>query len=238
MKAEYSTFVEYDELLRDDFKVRVRKQVKVLDTDFVDKNLMPWKDSAGQTLLSSYIAGNAKNKEPALAEATPSSHPVEDMSYNRRYVELYVLPSCPKSGYPAKQVERAIGIKHRLSTVALVIFDILLAAFCIRLASDALEDLQDLDERRYGIYAIAIFSILFLLELPMIHCVLGSWFATFLLEEYVENGDFLIRDDDQSTLSSESDMYLSHLSATQLESRSSVGLDGSLSKLFVPNSFV
>lgn len=140
---------------------------------------------------------------------------MEDLSMVRRpnfeLLELYVLADYPKSGLPRRFVDRACSLRYRLSTLGLMVFDLALVAFCIKLAANAVLDLPDHHQRMIGWYAMFSFLILLALEVPLIHWLLRSWLESALREEYLEHADFAPWeqiDEDSSLSSAESDAYL------------------------------
>mmetsp|Transcript_14408 Transcript_14408/g.21975 ORF Transcript_14408/g.21975 Transcript_14408/m.21975 type:complete len:190 (+) Transcript_14408:1-570(+) len=125
-------------------------------------------------------------------------------------VELYVLPGYPRSGMPVKQVERTCSTAYRVSTSVLILLNLGLAIFCTQLASNALMSLEDEVHSLIGWYAVAIFGILVILEMPVIYFFLDSWFKDALRDEYLESGDFMpMHYDDSSMSTAASDVFLS-----------------------------
>ncbi len=144
---------------------------------------------------------------------------MEDLSMVRRpefeYLELYVLRDYPKSGLPRRFVDRACSLRYRLSTLGLMVFDLALVAFCIKLAANAVLDLPDHHQRRMGWYAMLSFLLLLAMELPLIHWLLKGWLESALREEYLEHADVspwaaaaAAGEEDSSLSSAESDAYL------------------------------
>ena len=216
--TEYITFVEYTRQLSTNYTVRVRKQMKVRETDFV-RPLLPGTSAMLQSMkIKVGDQGSDQGGESDEAhygahcyESYDDSGPVNKLGTfpTPDTIELYILPEYPRSGYPRHQVERVCGCRYRLSTTALIVIDFALAAFCTRLATEAIEDLDDTEQRKIAKFAIRIFVILIAMQVPLTHCCLRKLFSDVLREEYLESGEFVpIEHDDSSLSSAASDAYL------------------------------
>lgn len=216
--TEYITFVEYTRQLSTNYTVRVRKQMKLKETDFV-RPLLPG-SSAMLKSMKVRVEDEESDQEGDSDEAHYGAHcyesyddsgPVNKLGTfpTQDTIELYVLPDYPKSGHPRHQVERGCSGRYRLSTAAFIAFDFALAAFCTRLAMEAIGDLDDMEKRKIGQYAIRIFVVLVVMQVPLIHCCMQKLFSDALREEYLESGEFVpIENDDSSLSSAASDAYL------------------------------
>ena len=220
---EYIAFVEYDFRLAEHYTVRVRKQVKAKASDFVNTSA-PGKGTLIGLRLGISCARNAQRDAYAElgypedtccgnADDWKDDADVSQVPASRELLELLVLPDHERSGYPRMAVERACGLRYRLSTLGLVVFDLALAAFCTRLAANDVLALEHDTHRIIGWYAIATFLVLIALEVPLIHCCCHQVFDDALKEEYLESGDYVPLPHDDSSLSSGSDMFLSRQSS-------------------------
>lgn len=215
---EYIAFCEYNCNLAKDYTVRIRKQVKAKQSDF---SANPRPGTEGM-LLSIRLAVSREAPELYTELANPEDpccggNELEDpwnegapiADEGRHFLELLILPGHERSAYPRRQVERACSIRYRLSTIGLVVFDLALAAFCTLLAANDVLALEHDGQKLIGWYAIAIFFLFFILQVPLIHYYCHQTFVDALKEEYLENGEYVPMPDDLSSLSSGSDMYLS-----------------------------
>ena len=228
---EYNLFVEYDRHLRDTYLVRIRKQVKARLSDFstplpphtttpspkpsgifqTPPRVAPFVESPKQQQQQhqhQHLNPPQKDwfEQYSLQNTSVSA---SSLVATHHLLELLVLPGHEKSGFPKNQIHRSCGLRYRLSTVSLIAFDFALAAFCTWLAATSGLDL-DIDHRRIGWYAFAAFFLLILLELPCVYLTMHEMFVQALLDEYLENGEYIHLPCDDSTISSKSDMYLSH----------------------------
>mmetsp|Transcript_30305 Transcript_30305/g.34551 ORF Transcript_30305/g.34551 Transcript_30305/m.34551 type:complete len:337 (-) Transcript_30305:628-1638(-) len=217
--SEYIVFVEYDFKMRDDYEVRIRKQMKAKASDF--RNAVdPGKE--GRRLDSLEPSNKSPHKSPIsnmdflkIEYSGPGEFIDEDpwrlfgscsaqgAVSARRYLELLILPGYERSAYPRNQIDRACSLRYRLSTIGLVLFDLALAAFCTRLAANDVLSLEHEEHRIIGWYAILTFLILLVLELPLIHFCSYQVFVDALKEEYIEHGEYVPLMCNSSSLSSE-----------------------------------
>ena len=220
---EYICFCEYDRNT-EGYTARIRKQCKAKASDFSSS---PRPGTEG--MLLSIKMATARQQQQQQQQVVGGdddmfvefSNP-EDVCCNmdddmwrsvgaaadREYLELLILPNHERSAYPRKSVERACSTKYRLLTIGLVVCDLALAAFCTLWATNDVLGLEE-DRRIIGWYAIAAFLVLIVLEVPMIHYCCHDMFLEALREEYLDNGEYVPLQDDASSLSSGSDMYLS-----------------------------
>ena len=122
-------------------------------------------------------------------------------------LELYILPGLPKSGYPKIQVNEKIGLKYRVSTMLLILVNIMISAFCTYFASRSMIEVESMQQQLFVKRAILFYVGLILLEVPAISFFLDGTFEEALIAEYVENGEFMPACEG-STLSSGSDKVL------------------------------
>jgi hypothetical protein len=229
---EYIAFCEYNCKMTEHYTVRIRKQFKSRQSDF-SSNPRPGtegmllsikvalsksrsKQSAAQQQQQPYYATNYdgtindNNTTNFCGDEDPwqlDLNPIGEGT-NRHDLELLFLPDKERSAYPRKQVERACSLRYRLSTIGLVTFGLALAAFCTRLAANDVLALEHGAHRIIGWYAIAVFLMLIFLEVPLIHYCCHTIFVDALREEYLESGEYIPLQCDDSSISSGSDMYL------------------------------
>jgi hypothetical protein len=221
---EYIAFVEYNQQICANYTVRVRKQVKAKASDFRSS---PQPGTTGM-LLSIKLQDGNPSPQAGLAELTqdPCGDDWDGCSISavdvpRKFLEILVLPQYERSGYPLQQVERACSIRYRLSTIGLIAFIVVLAAYCTCSAANDVSDQEQNGNRVIGLYSIAAFVILISLQVPIIHCYCHSIFLDALKEEYLESGEFVPLPCDESSLSSGSDIFLSLPSSRQYSKKES-----------------
>lgn len=223
--AEYICFIEYTRQLAKNYEVRVRKQMRAKETDFV-RPLFP-KSSAMLKSLKDQAQGNnlvqGDDTEDSIDEYVDIEPTHQSSTLGRPdTIELYVLSDFPTSALPRRQVERSCSYRHRLATFALIVVVLGLAAFCTRIAAEALFDLRDAGQERVDLFAVLLLVALVAVHVPLVHYGLRDWFWNILLEEYMESGEFVpMQRDDSSLSTSASDIFLT----TSPCASSSVGLD-------------
>lgn len=228
--AEYITFVEYTRKLSTNYEVRVRKQMKAMETDFV-KPLLPGSSAMLKSLKDQVendkiIVDRDDDNDSIDCDAYVDIGPIHQSSPLGRpdTIELYVLPDYPTSALPRRQIERAVGHRHRLATLSLLVVVLALAAFCSQIAAEALVDMNNSLQREIEFYALMFFVGLFLVQLPLVHFCLRGLFWNILESEYLASGDYVppIQRDDSSLSTTGSDAYLL---VSPCSSPTTVGLD-------------
>lgn len=208
LSTEYVLFVEYMKpICEGSYMTKIRKQVKAKEKDII------W------PACFSYSV-------EACEEAVPLDSPLEVQRMLRMMhddekaaknseglgkLEMLVMPNFHKSGISRRQVERSNGYRHRLSTLALVFSGFLLAAFCVRLAAKAISNTEDNDQDDTNLmtcYMSGVFAVLLSVEIVLLHCCLNKTFVDALEEEYLQSGDLVPIDEDDSSLSTGSDFFL------------------------------
>jgi hypothetical protein len=213
----YTTFVEYTRHLSTNYTVRVRKQMRANEADFV-RPLLPGSNSMLKVEVGDEESAHEKDSDEAHRDedhcykAYGDSFPVNacDMLPFPGTMELYILPDYPKSGHARREVEKYCSYQYRFLTAMLIAFDFALAAFCARLAAEAIDNLENLGKQRGGRCAIGIFVAFVVMQLPLIHCCMRRVFSDALRDEYLESGEFVPigREDDSTISSAGSDAYL------------------------------
>lgn len=213
--AEYIVFVEYSRKLRSNYDVRVRKQMKAKETDFI-KPLIPG-SHAMLASLKDQVEGDKIVERDHVEGIDCDGYvdigigPIHQSSTLGRpdEIELYVLPDFPTSALPRRQVERACGYRYRLATFAFVVVVLALAAFCTRIAAEALVDMTNPEQGGIEFYAFLFFMGLIVVQAPVIHFCLRDLFWSVLQGEYLNEGDYVpIERDDSSLSTSGSDAFL------------------------------
>lgn len=223
--AEYIIFVEYSRELSADYEVRIRKQMKVLETDF-SRRLVPGSSAMLQS-LKSQEEGDKKANEVETEEILCCGYvDIESVQQSKAFactktIELYVLQEFPTSGLPRRQVERSCSYRHRLATFALIVVVLTLAGLCTRVAAATLVDMTDARENAIDLYSILLLAALILAQVPLVHYCMRNLFWSILLKEYLESGDYVTIHRDDSTLSATA----SDISLKSPCTSASVGLD-------------
>lgn len=224
-KPAFIAFVEYNRNMTKDYAVRIRKQVKVSQVDFIEpvrigtirieveveggaspsdeNNFYLLNDSTQMclTMTSDFPDAFIPGQQGSLSENlfVPEHH----------YIELLVLPGYVRSAYPKNSVKRACSFQSRLTTLILISVFVVLVAFLTGLASKAVIDMDDERQKSIGWFAIGSLLVLIVLEVPLIHFCLNDFFAGALRAEYLELGDFVPLHGGSSSLSSaNSDSFL------------------------------
>jgi hypothetical protein len=225
--SEYLCFCEYDRTLAQNYSVRIRKQCKAKAWDFVF-NPRPGSEQMLVSLKKSMLQLDENGNEVMFVEF-PNQHESccpgagadndndddEHAAMNgadgppeRKFLEMLILPGHELSALPKKAVQRSCSTRYQFSTVGLILFDLCLAAFCTWWAINEVTSLEDDGQRARGWCAIIVFVVLVALEIPLIHSCCHGMLVDALKEEYLDSGDFVPLQDDASSLSSGSDVYL------------------------------
>jgi hypothetical protein len=223
---EYVCFCEYDRNLAHNYIVRVRKQCKAKAWDFVltprpgsERMLLSIKRETSQRVdengdeimfveLPDQPEACCAGADDNGADANTDVHGGRAVPPDRKFLEMLILPGHELSALPKKAVQRACSIQYRFSTAGLVLFGLCLALCCTYWAIHEVTSLEDDSQRARGWCAIVAFVVLAALEIPLIHGCCHGMLVDALKEEYLDSGDFVPMEDDASSLSSGSDMYL------------------------------
>lgn len=238
-QPELTVFVEYNWLFAKDYMVRVRKQVKSRQDDFValvkigspsmmhiSINTMlhggPIITTSPTHLLEQQLNGSGAitTDFSDFSHALPKI-PEPAFLRDHYFLDLLVLPEYARSAHPQKSVERACSPQSRMSTATLLLFTLLLAAFCAFLAAEAVSGIEDEHEQSLGYNAIGVFLVLTVLQVPLIHLLLHGVIVSALREEYLERGELVPMDEGSSSISSVGSMggfYPKTMSAVSLTS--------------------
>jgi hypothetical protein len=217
-QKEYVVTVEYNQLISETYRIRVRKQIRVMQSDFIHPEL----NGAHESALDERNK-EANPKEDDIAGVDPESlitkRPqiifnqesfFQQFFLEHRKLELLVLGDHPKSGFPARQLDRRLGLRYRLSSVAFVISTILLALFCFGVAVQSIMEEEDANHRQSGWIIVWVFVTLTAAQIPCIHLLLNKILVDSLEEEYCERAELAPAGQEDSSLSSAgSDLFLS-----------------------------
>jgi hypothetical protein len=232
---EYVAIVEYIQELSGHYRVRIRKQVRVLESDFIYQDaegtliVPPGKVATGGTSAEGCMTILKKISREGIDEkdqVDPESLVKPDtddtpyiefphsssfyQSLEQRKLNMLVMPNKPKSGYPLGQVERSQTLRYRLPTVFLVAFMYLLVLFCLSMAIVTIAALDDEKERHLGWIIVSVFAALTVLLIPIIHWTRYNMLRNLLEEEYFESAEFARQSgQDDTTISTwGSDVYM------------------------------
>lgn len=210
-EVEYVAIVTYTQVLSDNYPVRVRKQVRAMESDFFHPECLNNPKFQPTNDCTKTGDEEAAVDQENLIEGSHDHHIqiIENkLSFLRKCslesskLNLLVLPGRPKSGYPREQVERAQSIRYRLSTVCLVVSNLLLSLFCIKLAIHLISEIQDERMAHIAWTIFAVFVLLTVLQILLVRLLQHKFILCTLEEEYFESGDFAPIDfDDNSSLS-------------------------------------
>ncbi|CAB9515058.1 expressed unknown protein [Seminavis robusta] len=232
MATEYVLFVEYNKPIAEgSYMTKVRKQIKANEDDVVwrRRGLVPCYSNTCDQCEESIPLDSPLQVQRMLQML----HDDEEAKKNPDgigKIDMVVLPNFHKSGVSRRQVERANGSRHRLSTAALILSGLGLSAFCIRLAAEAISISHIIDEgttstNTVTLYIALAFAGLVLVEIVLVHCCLHKAFVDALEEEYLKSGDLIPIDEDDSSLSTGSDFFLGK--AIQAHAARNLAINGS-----------
>ena len=223
-EKEYFVSIEYSILLSENYPIRIRKQLRVLESDFFH----PGRNSLGcdnndQCASEANAVATKVNPRIEITASRDSFFKIFQFE-NGRKLQLLVLPDRHLSALPACQVERRLSTRYRLFSITFVIAAISIAVFCFRLAAPLLEQQMYEEGREASGYipsiirgttilnsllmnfVIAMFA---LTPVPCIHHLLHDAIQSSLEGEYFETGGEVIKGGhayDDSSLSSRSDV--------------------------------
>ena len=230
---EYLVYVEYTHLISDNYPIRVRKKLRVQESDFrkrdipmsalnidtseiVDENLSRVDFSYQQARMSSKKNDHRISCRNSFGDESASG-PIIGLNIHRSdhfgifgtyVIDVMVLPEFPLSAYPRNSVLRNCGVKYRFMTFALIFFELLLAAISAIFAIQTIKNLEDGRDRDIAWYGIGFFTLLLILQVPFIVIFFNSMMEQTLRDEYLTTGEIVPSNFDDSTISSSSDVFL------------------------------
>lgn len=234
VKAEYNVVIEYKVDNNENYKSKVRKQVKALWSDFT-KPIPP----CIHVVMIEFPIDTASPVPPSVTTSNTSSgngehhqHVADRLQLKQHHqcsaitshlIPILVLDDYPKSAIPLGHVQRACSWRYKLPTMTLVAIMLAFTGFCLLLAADimyptSLLSLTGADEE---ILATASFSRqevfimvglillgLVLVEVVCVHYCMGAPLSELIRETYLEGSDQGSMSMDETTLSSGDDTYL------------------------------
>ena len=226
VQKEYFVSVEYPFLLSENYPIRIRKQLRVLEGDFFHPGQNPtgcapclFNFPSGDTSGENVVTPTTKSRIEIIA-SRDSFFKSFQFDHGKN-LQLLVLPNRHLSALPARQVERRLSTRYRLFSISFVVAAILIAVFCFRLAAPLLQQqvYGEEEEGRWYIPSIIAtqsplnfllinfaFVIIALAPIPCIHYLLHELIQHSLEGEYFEMGGEVINGgQDDSSLSSRSD---------------------------------
>jgi hypothetical protein len=238
-QSEFIVFVEYDWPFAKDYMVRVRKQVKSRQDDFValarigSPSMMHISintmlhGGTQMTMSPTHVLDQHLNGSGAITTDFSNFSHMQPESTDHAifrghyFLDLLVLPGYVRSGHPQKSVERSCSPRSQMSTATLLLFTLLLATFCAILAAQAVSGIADEHEQSLGYNAIRVFLVLIVLQVPLVHVFLHSVMVDALRDEYLERGELVPMDRGSSSISSFgsiADLHSKSMSAVSLTS--------------------
>lgn len=219
-QKEYNVVVEYDQIIPPNgYRMKVRKQVGVVEEDFVHPNHSRLQCSERVFSLDSVLKQTTDGDVEA-GKVTRSKPPIilnQDSFFQKfvveeRKIELLVINGHPKSGFPLRQHARKMDSKNHLATFFYFGVALLVTAVCTHISARMLYELVDMRELRQRVAFSLVFGFIaaIALQIPLTHLALNKTFQQMLEEEYFGGGDMMQTGQDDSTLSSGSDTYLLH----------------------------
>ena len=231
-RREYFVSIEYSFLLSENYPIRIRKQLRVLECDFCQPD------------RNSSCPENKKNSIIEIIASRDSFFRSFQFDHGKK-IQLLVLPDHHLSALPTCQVKRRLSTKYRLFSITFVIIAILIAVFLFRFAVSLLwrrtNEEEEMETNGFmskhptilsSLLVNIVFAMLALAPIPCIHYCLHDCIQYSLEEEYFEMGGNIIKgghDYDDSSLSSRSDFAWSPTPSyfgskvTGLETQSTLG---------------
>lgn len=232
-QREYFVSIEYSHLLSENYPIRIRKQLRVLECDFFHPGQNPadrHNNDPCSLQCDSKCNGVPPKAKPTMIEIIASRDSFfKSFQFDHgNRLQLLVLPDHHLSALPASQVKRRLSTRYRLFSISFVIAAISIAVFCFHLASphliERIHGEEGIEASGY-ISRIAsqttilnsllmnfIFAIITLAPIPCIHYFLHDFIQYSLEGEYFEMGGEVIKGgQEDSSLSSRSDFGF-HLS--------------------------
>lgn len=197
-QKEYFVTIEYSYFLSENYPILIRKQLRVLEGDFLYQG--------GANRTDGCNNNSIMTPKPTIEIIASRDSFFKSFQYNHgKKLELLVLPNYHLSALPTRQVKRRLSTRYRFFSISFVIAAIFIAVFCYRIAAPLVWlDCCAPSNASFLIYTI--FVILALAPIPCIHCWLHSLIQNSLEDEYFEMGGEVIQGGyDDSSISSRSD---------------------------------
>ena len=191
-QKEYFVSIEYSFLLSENYPIRIRKQLRVLECDFCQP------DSCHD---------RAPNPVVEIIASRDSFFKSFQFDHGKK-LKLLVLPDHYLSALPACQVKRRLSTKYRLYSFAFVVVAIMIAVFCFHVAAQMFGESVFGEEGtilRSFLVDLA-FVMITLSPVPCIQYLFREMIQYSLEGEYFERGGSVIKGGlEDSSLSSRSD---------------------------------
>jgi hypothetical protein len=234
---EYTAVVEYDRMASTNYRIKVRKQLRVREADFISPDipeLKAFKSSKGKYKKRSKIEIQVDTEALQKNDHLQASQEIffRKCTLENRTLELLVLPEHPKSGYPQNAVERAGSLRYRSTTLLLAVANMLLAAFSLLISARHISEQEDKEHRRIAWTIFWIFVGLIVLQMPVIYYLLNTLLKKSVEAEYYELGELAQTAQDDSSLSSRTDSCLTTARYYTVASTQSLGKDSVLEASF------
>eukprot|EP00536_Pseudo-nitzschia_multiseries_P006245 jgi/Psemu1/286334/fgenesh1_pg.130_\ len=224
-QKEYFVSIEYMILLSENYPIRIRKQLRVLEGDFFHQGQSPTNCGIVDPCTFSCDPGNKAvlptPKQRIQIIASRDSFFKSFQFDHGKMLQLLVMPNHHLSALPARQVERRLSTRYRLYSVSFALAAFSIAIFCFSLAGPLLhqlisEGLADGDGYLPSILTAQaplhsmqvnfLYIMLALTPIPCIHHLLKGQIQQSLEGEYFETGGEVISGGaDDSSISSRSE---------------------------------
>jgi hypothetical protein len=218
-EKEYFVTIKYSFLLSGIYPVRVRKQLRLFEGEFIHPDQPEFNSphprnnksntvfqrpcSPGILEVDDRAFDASLNLKPIIEIVTSNESFCNKFQFgpNGQKVQLLVHPTHPLSALSVRQVERRISAKYRLFSFIFVITATIIAIFCYQLASQFLQEVYSdvmiesslADERHFS--RIRLLHLLLvavaLIPIPCIHYFLNEAISRSLRAEYLESGEFI-----------------------------------------------
>ena len=194
-QKEYFVSVEYTFFLKENFPMRIRKQLRVLECDFCAPD-----------------PSRPESKSIPIIEVLVSRDSFfKNFEFEHgKVIQLLVLPNHHLSALPASQVHRRLSTKYRLFSVTFVVVAILISVFCLHMAIPLLmQRIYGEEAPNLNLLLLNLCFVMFALApIPCIHFFLRNLIQYTLEGEYFEMGGNIINGSngfEDSSLSTRSD---------------------------------
>mmetsp|Transcript_6262 Transcript_6262/g.9096 ORF Transcript_6262/g.9096 Transcript_6262/m.9096 type:complete len:350 (+) Transcript_6262:105-1154(+) len=216
LSSELTVCVQYVATIRDNYKVKIRKQLNAQRRDFT-QNMTPQHITVKQNMKTIPISplrlcrksntgipedGNTVDDHFSVTE-WQQMNDNEGISFDG--IDLYVLPNHPTSGFPKKQVDKRCTVKYHAPIILLISCLFILSEICIFYCAKYVMKLDYSNNLLLGASLLSIMIIVFIFDIPAIHFLFSGCLDSSLNEDYVSDGEFMPIEIDESTISTESD---------------------------------
>ena len=232
--VEYTATIEYDQIIADCYKIRIRKQIKVLETDFIfpDCPISGTRKDEEQKRIRDIESPPPQSQQHQQQPPPPPSSQKDKIKQSKsnpkviinqdsffasillehKKLDVLVLSGKPLSGYPKKGLERRLNVFQRMSyLISVLVFTLSLTGFCVGVAVySATVNAKNQHETTVALIIIGVFGVIMMLEFPIAQRIIRDPINQMLEEDYFEVADITRpygRDD--SSLSTSSGLFIS-----------------------------